>query len=184
VVLADTRSQRWCGFFAVKNRTPDIQEDKQMPACAEQTHYTTPDLVAITGINAARLNQLFGTGVIVPSRADKRPSSSGDLRLNSLATVHQVAIMAEFEKVNVPPRMGASTARLFTDKASPGRPAGKLFPLGRTVAVIRPTGPELINVLPDADFWTLSNLESSFTAVDINSVVKRVDELLLTIDKD
>jgi hypothetical protein len=91
----------------MKNRTPDIQEDKPMTASADQTHYTTPDLVAISGINAARLNQLFGTGVIVPSRADKRPSASGDLRLNSLATVHQVVIMAEFEKLNVPPRMGA-----------------------------------------------------------------------------
>jgi hypothetical protein len=170
--------------FAGKNLTPDIQEDKPMTANAEQTHYTMPDLVALTGTNAARLNQLFGTGVLVPSRADKRPSGSGDLRLTSLATVHQLVIMTEFEKLYVPPRMGASTARLFTDKASPGRPAGKLFPLGRTVAVIRPTGPELINVLPDADFWTLSNLESSFTAVDINSVVKRVDEILLTLNKD
>jgi hypothetical protein len=168
----------------VKNLTPAIQEDKPMTACAEQTHYTTPDLVAISGINAARLNQLFGTGVIVPSRADKRPSASGDLRLNSLATVHQVVIMAEFEKLNVPPRMGAYTARLYADNASHGRPAGKLFPHGRTVLVIRPSGTELINVLPDADFWTLSNLESSFTAVDINSVVKRVDEILLTLDKD
>jgi hypothetical protein len=155
-----------------------------MTACAEQTHYTMPDLVAISGTNAARLNQLFGTGVLVPSRPDKRPSGSGDLRLTSLATVLQLVIMTEFEKLNVPPRMGAFTARLFTDNASPGRPAGKLFSRGLTVLVIRPSGPELINVNPDADFWTLSNLESSFTAVDINSVVKKVDEILLTLDKE
>jgi hypothetical protein len=151
---------------------------------ANAEHYTSNDVEAVTGIGVQRQNQLLGRGVIVPSRADKRPSNSGDLRLNSLATVNQFAIFAEAVKVNVPVRLGAYAARLFTDNGSPGRPANKLYPRGKTLIVIRPSGPELINVDPDADFYTLSDFGSSFTAINVGDVVREVENKLLTLDKE
>jgi hypothetical protein len=151
------------------------------PMAAHAEHYTSNDVQAITGISVPRQSQLLDRGVIVASRADKRPSGRGDPRLNSLATVYQFAIMAEGERLNVPGRLAAYAARLFTDQPSHGRPAGKLFDRGRSVLVIRPTGPVLVNVDPDADFSALADFEASFTAINVNAVVKRVNELLLTL---
>jgi hypothetical protein len=66
----------------------------------------------------------------------------------------------------------------FTDKPSPGRPAGKLFKQDRTLLILRPTGPVVINATHYADFDSLSDHSEILFAVDCGKVCQEVDEAI------
>jgi hypothetical protein len=147
-----------------------------MNAHQERTHFTAAQVFALTGVRQERQYQWDARGVTVPSRQDFRPDGSGTLSLKSLASVYQIAITAELVKLRVPAKQAAYASRLFTE-----RQAAKLFPRGKTLIVLRTTGPALVNVEIDADFSALSDHGAAFVALDVNSVVKKVDDLLQTI---
>jgi hypothetical protein len=147
-----------------------------MNSHAAATHYTAAEVAIATGIPPEKQLQWHDRPIIIPSRNDVRPNGTGDKRLISRETVIQIALTAALARLGIPAGQAASAARLFTDRSSPGRPAGKLYPQDRTVLVLRETGPVVINAELDADFFALADGGISFVAIDVAAVCKTVDE--------
>jgi hypothetical protein len=158
--------------------------DTIMNVHSAQKHYTAGEVAAAIGVPQEKQLQWDDRRVTIPSRNDVRPNGSGEKRLMSRETVYQLALTAALARLGIPAKQAACAARLFTDRSSPGRPAGKLFSRARTVLVIRPTGSALINAEPDADFFALADGGTSFVAIDVAAVCNTVDEKLNKLNKD
>jgi len=168
------------GFFLRLIKPSDeCSEDINMTAQADAKYYTALEVFFLTGIPQEKQYQWKDRSVVVPSRQDKRPSGSGDPSLMRIETVYQFAITAELVELGLMAKHAASAARKFTDETSPGRSAGKLFPEGRTILALRPTGAVVLNAQVDADFSELSDFGVAFAAVDCGKICKEVDSIIL-----
>jgi DNA-binding transcriptional MerR regulator len=155
-----------------------------MNSHAAAAHYTAAEVAAATGVSPETQLQWHDRPIIIPSRNDVRPTGTGDKRLMSRETVYQLALTAALARLGIPAKQAACAARLFTDRSSPSRPAGKLFPRGRTVLVTRPTGSALLNAELDVDFFALADGGISFVAIDVAAVVRDVNEKLDQLKQD
>ncbi len=67
---------------------------------------------------------------------------------------------------------------MFTEHGQRDRAACEAFPQGRTILVIRATGPVIINPMFDADFSELSDYGIAFVAVDCGKTCDEIDSIL------
>jgi hypothetical protein len=154
-----------------------------MPAKAASTHYTPHDVFNATSVSVAKLNQWIDRGTVILSRRDKKPSGSGDWRLISLETVHQVAITALGVRFGVPAKLAAEGARLLA-VAQPGRQANAIFEHGRTLILFQPSGTRIVNSQYEESLADiLGRLFSAATLVDVGQIIKATDEKLISIKR-
>jgi hypothetical protein len=52
------------------------------------------------------------------------------------------------------------------------------FPHGKTILVLTPAGASVKHIMHDATLADVSNREISVTAVDMNKIIKKVDDVL------
>lgn len=104
----------------------------------------------------ATLSSWLHRGHIDLAKTDRDTSGSGDHRLFSWHRVINIAIVAELNRLGIPPSAGSSRAALkfsdlggskrahwVGDPPSDVRPAGELYPHGMTYLVIRNSSGEL-----------------------------------------
>jgi hypothetical protein len=128
-------------------------------------------------VDSRTLRQWFGTGILHLRGSDKKSTGTGHKVGLSSLRAYEAKIVQQLRRYDVAPSRAANAAFEFTINGGAGRVAGQLFPLGKTVLVLSPTGAEVANLDFDA---RLSDLSSNGVAivVDLNKVVADVDAVL------
>jgi DNA-binding transcriptional MerR regulator len=131
-----------------------------------------------TNIPLPTLGRWLDRGTIKQSRRDKASTGSGEHRQFSRNTIVQIAIARKFIELGINAGRANAAAALFTEHSQRDRAACERFPQGRTILVIRPTGPVIINPMFDADFSELSDYGIAFVAVDCGKTCDEIDSIL------
>jgi hypothetical protein len=131
-----------------------------------------------TNVPLPTLGRWLDRGTIKSSRRDKASGGSGEHRQFSRNTIVQIAIARKLIELGIAAGPANAAASLFTEHGQGNRVAGEPFSQGRSILVIRPTGPVLINTQFDAEFSELSDYGVAFVGVDCGKVCKEVDSIL------
>jgi hypothetical protein len=89
----------------------------------------------------------------------------------------QLAITQALVKKGVSPSTAAKAALEFTDQSQPGRAAGHLYPIGKTVMCLGSIGSAVHNVDFNISVFDLSN-DSVTICIDLNRIAEQVDGVL------
>jgi MerR HTH family regulatory protein len=126
---------------------------------------------AATGVPIPTLGRWHDRNTFKPSRRDKPSSGSGDHRLFSRATIYQIAIAKTLIDLGIAASPANRAAALFTE----------LFPCGRTLLVITPTGARIVNAEFNATLTDFCGRPfCSAIIVDCRHVVAAVDHALIS----
>lgn len=128
----------------------------------------------VADVDSRILDQWFRTGMLHYSGDDKHSLGTGVRSAYSRPRVIEATIVRLLGRYDVPASRAGRAAREFTINGNDGRSAAELFPLLKTVLVIRQDDAVVVNADPDARFSDLSNNGVSII-VDLNAIVKRVD---------
>jgi hypothetical protein len=112
------------------------------------------------------------------STHDKPSTGSGDHRGFSRNTIVQIAIAKQLIDLGISAGPANGAASMFTEHGQRDRVAGEPFAQGRTILVIRPTGPIVLNSQFDAEFSELADYGIAFVAVDCGKTCEEVDLIL------
>jgi hypothetical protein len=137
-------------------------------------------LSRVTKVSRATLAHRLDRGTFKSSRRDKRSQGSGQHREFCRDTIIGIAIAQKLIELGISASRANAAASLFTEHGQRGRAAGEPFSLGRTILVIRPTGPIILNPQFDAEFSELADYGIAFVAVDCGKTCNEVDEALNT----
>ena len=128
-------------------------------------------------MNPRPLRQLFETDVLKFRGDDKHSTGSGVKVGLSRNRAYEAAIVQALRLSGLMVSRAANAAFEFTLNGNSGRAAGQLFPMRRTVLVIRQSDAVVANVDFDARLSDLSN-NGVAIAVDLNAIVAKVDAAL------
>jgi len=128
-------------------------------------------------VTPACLRQWFGTGVLHLRGNDKKSTGSGHKVGLSRERAYEAAFVQHLNRFDVKVSRAARAAFEFTLSGNSGRAAGQLFPLGRTVLVLTPTGAVVANVDFDSRASDLSNCGVAIV-VDCNKIIADIDAVL------
>jgi hypothetical protein len=128
-------------------------------------------------VDARTLKQWFGTAVLKLRGDDRKSTGPGHHVGLSRLRAYEAAIVQHLNRHDVKVSRAAKAAYEFTLNGNNGRQAGHLFPMGKTVLVLRQADAVVSNVDPDARVSDLSNNGVSLI-VDLNKVVVDVDAVL------
>jgi DNA-binding transcriptional MerR regulator len=131
-----------------------------------------------TNVPLPTLGRWLDRGTIKPSCRDKASGGSGEHRQFSRNTIIQIAIARKLIELGIAAGPANEAASMFTEHAQRDRAAGTPFAQGRTILVIRPTGPVILNPLFDAEFSELADYGIAFVAVDCGKACNEVDSIL------
>src|ERR1700682_1201232 len=162
------------GFFFCDQKTPHRNLEDHMPTPLLKLG----GLSRATGASVATLRRWFDRGKFKQSRRDKASTGHGDHRQFSRNTVVQIAIAKQLIELGIGAGRANAAASMFTDHGQRNRAAGETFSQGRTILVIRPTGPVILNPLFDAEFSELADYGIAFVAVDCGKTCSEVDSIL------
>ncbi len=136
------------------------------------------DVSRLTGFRTPTLCRWADRGTLKPNRRDKATTGHGDHRTFSRDTIVQIAIAKPMIELGISAGAANAAASLFTDHGQPGRSAGEPFAQGRTLLILRPTGPVVINPEFDAEFSEMAASGIAFAAVDCGKVCNEIDSLI------
>jgi hypothetical protein len=91
-------------------------------------------------VDSCCLRQWFGTGVLQLRGNDKKSTGTGHQVGLSRKRAHEAALVQHLNLYGVSVSRAAKAAFEFTLTGNGGRAAGQLFPMGKTVLVLTPTG--------------------------------------------
>jgi hypothetical protein len=134
-------------------------------------------VASIADVDPRILSQWFATGMLKYRRDDKHHMGTGTRSGLSRPRVIEATIVRLLSRYGVPASRAGRASFEFTINGNHGRPAGELFPMGKTVLVIRQHDAVVANVDPDARVSDLSN-NGIALIVDLNKVVSDVDAAL------
>jgi hypothetical protein len=98
--------------------------------------------------------------------------------LISSDTAYQFAIFGKCTELGIKPRRAADAARLFAIE-QPGRQASAVFEFGRTLLVMKTTGPQIVNVESNSSLTDVcGRLYDAAVIVDVGQIIAGVDEAL------
>lgn len=104
----------------------------------------------VTRTPISKIQNFFARGYIVEQPCDGLTNGSGKRRGYSRRRLSQIAGTTQLQWLGIGPSRAAQAAFQFSDKASPGREVGELYPLGRTILLGSTSGEnKVINVAPD-----------------------------------
>jgi hypothetical protein len=152
-----------------------------MTASAAAKRYTPADICRATGFTVPQQNQHIARHTIIPSCYDSKPTGTGDVRLTSSETAYQFAIFGKCTELGIQARRAAEAARLFAVE-QPGRQASAVFEFGRTLLVVKTTGPQIVNVDYDASLSDIFGRPMPATIIiDIGQVIDEVNVKLSSL---
>ena len=123
------------------------------------------------------LRQLFDTHILKLRGDDKHSTGTGcPVGLSRKRAYH--AIVQHLNRLGLPPSRAARAALEFTDCGNAGRAAGQLFPIGKTIILIKPDSATVENFFSDTSFSEVSAASACLIAVDCNSIVEKIDAVL------
>lgn len=138
------------------------------------------DVSRVTGVPIPTLCRWLDRRVIEPSRRDHPSSGTGDHRTFGRAIINKIAIAKKLIAVGIAAGPANAAASMFTDHGQRNRAAGEPFAQGRTLLVLRASGPVIINSIFDAEFSELAADGIAFVALDCGKTVKEIDAILNT----
>jgi hypothetical protein len=128
-------------------------------------------------VDSRTLRQWFGTGILHLRGSDKKSTGTGHQVGLSNLRAYEAKIVQQLNRYGVAPSRAANASFEFTINGGDGRAAGQLFPLGKSVLALTPTGAVVANVDPDARVSDLSN-NGVCIVLDLNKIVADVDSVL------
>ena len=135
------------------------------------------DVAGAAKMKTSALRQLYETGVLKLRGDDKRSIGSGHKAGLSRLRAYEAAIVQNLKLHGVSVSRGAKSAFEFTINGNAGRVPGQLFPLGRTILTVSPSGAAVSNLALDSRVSDLFN-DGVAVIVDCNKVVAEVDAAL------
>jgi DNA-binding transcriptional MerR regulator len=153
-------------------------------ALMKQPHLKIGDVSRVTGVPIPMLGRWLDRRTIRPSRNDKPSIGTGDHRTFSRNTIIQIAIARKLIELGISAGPANAAASMFTEHGQRDRAACETFSQGRTILVIRPTGPVILNPLFDAEFSELADYGIAFVAVDCGKTCNEVDAALNSTNKN
>jgi hypothetical protein len=149
---------------------------------AARRQWRAHDVEKATGVPRKMLDRWLDRGIIKLSDDDHEATSSGDYRGFSRRTIHKFAITFQLNRLGFYSRSAASRAAAFSDRATPGRAPGALFPDSETIMVVAPDDTRIIRVAAGCtadDALATAGLDRSLVSlVDIGRIVRDVDPRL------
>lgn len=136
------------------------------------------------GMKPRALRQKFDTGLFKLTGCDRQSTGSGSRCGLSRRRVLQAAITEKLTQLGFSPSRAARAAFEFSDSGNVGRQPAELFDHDRTILLIRPDGATVKNVPITASFADIKDGEDCHLMVDLNAIVKRVDYLLNTTERN
>lgn len=122
-----------------------------------------------------RLQQYFERNHITTQPCDVASKGCGEKRGYSLRRIHQIAITTQLGWLGIGPSRAAEAAFAFSDKATPGREVGELYPLGRTMLVGHRSGQnKIVNIAPDESLDKILEPDNAAFVIDCGRVVANV----------
>ena len=138
------------------------------PRVAAKAANTTPKII----------RRRIDYGAIELQGCDHRASGSGNPIRLSKTRIHNIALIENLVGLGISLSKASAAASKFIDQSQPGRPAGACYSQGRTLLVLRASGPAVINAPYHADFSDLSDHSETLFAIDCGMIVNAVNEAL------
>jgi hypothetical protein len=132
-------------------------------------------------VKDATLRQWFGIGVLKFRAGDIHSQGTGTHVRVSRLRAYEAAIVQELSLRGVNVSRGAKAAFEFTINGNAARAAGHLFPVGKTIILIKPDSATLENIFSNTSFSEVSAASACVIAVDCNKIVESVDSVLNSI---
>jgi hypothetical protein len=131
------------------------------------------------GVSASDLQRYANQGHLTFQPCDGESRGSGDKRQYSTRRVIQTAIISECRRLGISPSRAGRAAFEFSDRGSPGRAVGEIYPLGRTVLMGLADGQsKVINIPPDLTIADVLTNDGAAWIIDCGNVVAKVTEKL------
>lgn len=138
-------------------------------------HYQTAAVSKATDTPILKLQRYFERSHIRLQPCDLPSRGSGEKRGYSLRRIHQIAITTQLGWLGIGPSRAAEAAFAFSDKATPGREVGELYPLGRTMLVGHRSGQnKIVNIAPDESLDKILEQDNAAFLIDCGRVVANV----------
>ena len=152
-----------------------------MPAKAAL--HTPAQIHEATGFTVPQQNQLYARHTVLLSSADKKPTGSGTRRLIGSETTYRLAILAKGIKTGVQARHAANASKLYA-VGQKGRPPNTLYPVGRTLLILKEGSAEIVNAPFEATLTTICGRPFEAAIIlDIGQIIKAVDDKLISTEK-
>jgi hypothetical protein len=160
-------------FWTITGLEPNLEGNKMKSAST----WPLRTVSRAADVDSRTLRQWFGTGILHLRGDDKKSTGTGRHVGLSRSRAYEAAIVRQLTQRGVATSRAANGAFAFTLSGEGGRAAGQLYPLGRTVLVLRQHDAVVANVDPDARVRDLSH-SGICIAVDCNKIVADVDAVL------
>jgi hypothetical protein len=148
-------------------------------ATQTKRRFRAAHVAAATGANVATVCRYLDRRIVLPDIADIDPGGSGRHRMFGPRTAYRIALVHKLAKAGLAPAAAGKLAGAFLDTPQPGRPAGGLFPIGRTLLIASADGGgAIVNVLPDETADDAIGGAEVALVVDLGRIVDRVNTRL------
>jgi hypothetical protein len=124
------------------------------------------------------LRQIFDTHILKFRGDDQRSTGTGTPVRLSKNRAYEAAILQQAKRLGLSPSRAALAAFEFTINGTTERPAGSLFEHAKTALVIGPNGSAIVKVLSDATIADVTNRDICTIYIDLNRLVRQVDDIL------
>jgi hypothetical protein len=129
-------------------------------------------------VDSRSLRQWFTTDVLKLRGDDRRSAGAGHQVGLSRKRAYEAAIVQQLKIHGVSVSRAAKAAFEFTQNGNDGRAAGQLYPVGRTILVIKPDSTTVENIFSNTSFSEVIAASACVIAVDCNNIVEKIDAVL------